>query len=26
MTQEHRLVYKIIDDSIVIISCEGHYE
>jgi toxin YoeB len=26
ITQEHRLVYKIIDDSIVIISCEGHYE
>ena len=26
ITEEHRLVYKIIGDSVVIISCAGHYE
>jgi len=25
ITQEHRLVYLVADDRIIIISCEGHY-
>jgi toxin YoeB len=25
ITDEHRLVYKIIDDRIFIVSCRGHY-
>ncbi|MBM0046242.1 Txe/YoeB family addiction module toxin [Anaerococcus sp. mt242] len=24
--QEHRIVYKVFDEKIVIISCKGHYE
>jgi toxin YoeB len=26
ITQEHRLVYVVTDDTIIIISCKGHYE
>jgi toxin YoeB len=26
VTDEHRLVYKVADDSIVILSCKFHYE
>lgn len=26
ITQEHRLVYIVAEDTIVIISCKGHYE
>jgi toxin YoeB len=25
ITDEHRLVYKVVDDSIIINSCRGHY-
>jgi toxin YoeB len=25
ITDEHRLVYKVIDDRIFIVSCRGHY-
>ena len=25
ITQEHRLVYKVMDDEIVIVSCKFHY-
>jgi toxin YoeB len=25
ISQEHRLVYKIVDDSIIILSCRYHY-
>ncbi|MFO3665822.1 Txe/YoeB family addiction module toxin [Anaerococcus sp. ENR0831] len=24
--QEHRIIYKVFDEKIVIISCKGHYE
>ena len=26
ITQEHRLVYKVEEDAIIILSCYGHYE
>jgi toxin YoeB len=26
ITQEHRLVYKVEEDAIIILSCHGHYE
>jgi toxin YoeB len=26
ITEEHRLIYKIESDSVVIASCKGHYE
>jgi toxin YoeB len=26
ITDEHRLVYKVTDDSIVVLSCKFHYE
>jgi toxin YoeB len=26
ITQEHRLVYVVTDDTVIIISCKGHYE
>lgn len=26
ITDEHRLVYKVTDDSIIIISCKHHYQ
>ncbi len=25
ITDEHRLVYKVLDDMIIIVSCKGHY-
>lgn len=25
ITQEHRLVYKVFDDEIIIVACRGHY-
>ncbi|WP_073998627.1 Txe/YoeB family addiction module toxin [Anaerococcus urinomassiliensis] len=25
INQEHRMVYKVLDDKIVIIACKGHY-
>lgn len=26
ITQEHRLVYIVTDDAIIVVSCKGHYE
>jgi len=26
ITDEHRLIYKVLEDSIVILSCKSHYE
>lgn len=26
LTQEHRIVYKVTDNIIIVISCMGHYE
>jgi toxin YoeB len=26
ITEKHRLVYKVIDDTIIINSCKGHYD
>jgi toxin YoeB len=26
ITQEHRLVYIVTDETIIVISCKGHYE
>ncbi len=26
ITQEHRLVYEVSDDKVIIYSCKGHYE
>ena len=26
ITEEHRLIYKVLDDMVLIISCKGHYK
>lgn len=26
ITQEHRLVYRVTDEAVIIVSCRGHYE
>ena len=26
ITQEHRLVYQVTDETIIVVSCKGHYE
>lgn len=26
ITQEHRLVYKVTEEAVIIVSCRGHYE
>jgi toxin YoeB len=26
ITEEHRLIYQVRDDSIIVISCRGHYK